>query len=72
MKPSTTQRTGYFLVVFQVINFVWMAFYPGLLMAAADSTATTSAVTGTPYKIINGKLVLLDNTAPYSVKRINL
>jgi hypothetical protein len=62
MKPSTTQRTGYFLVVFQVINFVWMAFYPGLLMAATESPTTTSVVTGTPYKIINGKLVLLDNT----------
>ncbi|MGK2231301.1 MAG: hypothetical protein ACI92O_000459 [Colwellia sp.] len=63
MKPSTTKRTGYFLVVFQVINFVWMAFYPGLLMAASETPSTPSEIVGTPYKIVNGKLVLPDNTA---------
>ena len=62
MKPNTIHRTGYFLIAFQVINFVWMAFYPGLLMAASAPEFAPKSVKGTSYKIVNGKLVLPDNT----------
>ena len=62
MKPSTVNKTGNFLIYFQIINFVWMAFYPNLLMAQSEPDSIVKKVEGTPYEIVNGKLVLPDNT----------